>query len=169
MDLKYGYIFGTNKFFFQLSIIDVYDRQIVGYHLGLSATAKDACQVLTNSLKTRGLKPGMQLPVIRTDNGPQFTAKLFKKTCDELYIEHERIPVKSPNMNAYIESFHAILEDECYKRHEFSSFMEVYRIVSNYMDYYNNRRRHGSIGYMTPARFYQSITNGYITGCDLVA
>ena len=31
----------TKQFFFQLSVIDVFDR-IVDYHLGLSATAKDA-------------------------------------------------------------------------------------------------------------------------------
>jgi putative transposase len=84
----------------------------------------------------------MKLPVIRTDNGPQFISKLFKETCNSWNIEHERIPVKTPNMNAYIESFHAILEDEYYKRNEFADFAEVYQIVSEYIDYYNNRRRH---------------------------
>ncbi len=29
-------------------------------------------------------------------------------------------------MNAYIESSHSILEDECYKRNEFTDFAEVY-------------------------------------------
>jgi putative transposase len=81
MDLKYGYIMDTKQFFFQLSVIDVFDRSIVDYHLGLRATAKDAGRVLENALKNRGLKPGQKLPVIRTDNGPQFIAKNFKKTC----------------------------------------------------------------------------------------
>ena len=111
MDLKYGYIAGMDRFFFQLSLIDVYDRSVIDYHLGLSAKAKDACAVLINSLKKRGLKPGMELPVIRTDNGSQFTAKIFQETCWKWKLTHERIPVKTPNMNAYIESFHSILED----------------------------------------------------------
>jgi len=111
----------------------------------------------------------MNLPVIRTDNGPQFTAKIFNKTCDNWKLEHERIPVKSPNMNAYIESFPAILEDECYKRHEFNSFTEAYRIVSDYMDYYNNRRRHDSIGYMAPSEFYKLVMDKHIEGYDLAA
>jgi len=161
-DLKYGYIEGTKQFFFQLSIIDVFDRTIVGYHLGLTAKAKDACRVLETALKKRGFKPGMHLPVIRTDNGPQFTAKLFKKVCSKWQIEHERIPVKTPNMNAYIESFHAILEDDCYKRHEFLSFAQAYQVIAEYMDYYNNRRRHSSINYKAPNEFYRLLSEGRI-------
>jgi len=37
MDIKYGYIAGTKQFFFQLSLIDVMDREVISYHLGLSA------------------------------------------------------------------------------------------------------------------------------------
>ncbi|WP_127015886.1 integrase core domain-containing protein [Anoxybacter fermentans] len=51
-------------------------------------------------------------------------------------MEHQRIPVKTPNMNAHIESFHSILEEKCYSRNKFNSFMEVYDIVSDYMKYY---------------------------------
>lgn len=113
MDLKYGYINGTDQFFFQLSLIDVFDRTIIDYHMGLSCKALDACKVLKNAIRKRGLVSGMKMPLARTDNGPQFTAKIFSETCEKLNIEHERIPVKTPTMNAYIESFHAILEDEC--------------------------------------------------------
>ena len=160
MDLKYGYIAGTGRFFFQLSLIDVYDRTIIAYHIGLSATAKDAKRILKNALIKRELiGQKKEKPVIRTDNGPQFTANIFQDACEDLGVVHERIPVKSPSMNAYIESFHAILEDECYLRHEFKDFAEVYQVVSDYMDYYNNRRRHGSIKNMAPMKYYQAYLN----------
>ena len=169
MDLKYGYIDGLDRFFFQLSLIDVFDRMVVDYHLGLSAKAKDACAVLTRALQKRGLRPGMEMPVIRTDNGPQFTAKVFENSCDQFQLIHQRIPVKTPNMNAHIESFHAILEDECYRRNEFSSFLDVYRVVSEYMEYYNNRRRHGSLHYMAPSRYYQAVLGLEVAVQRLVA
>ncbi len=51
MDIKYGYIIDKKQFFFQLSVIDVFDRTIIDYHLGLSATAKDASRVLETALK----------------------------------------------------------------------------------------------------------------------
>lgn len=71
-----------------------------------------------------------------------------------LGITHERIPINTPNMNAYIESFHSILEDECYSRHEFETFAEAYEAISYYLYYYNHKRRHGSIDYMAPVAFY---------------
>ncbi len=162
MDLKYGYITGTDSFFFQLSLIDVYDRSVIDYHLGLSCKAKDAARILKNSLIKRGLGKGMNLPIIRTDNGPQFTSNLFKEAVEKIGITHERIPVRTPNMIAHIESFHSILESECYSRNEFNSFMEVYSIVSEYMKYYNERRRHGSIKYMAPNEFYKAFMNDNI-------
>ncbi|AGB41477.1 transposase [Halobacteroides halobius DSM 5150] len=157
MDLKYGYITGTDQFFFQLSVIDVFDRSIIDYHLGLSCKAEDACRVLKKALAKRELTKGMDLPVIRTDNGPQFTSKLFGSTCQSLGMKHQKIPVKTPNMNAHIESFHSILEDECYSRNEFQSYIEVYEIVSEYMRYYNNRRRHGSLNNQAPTQYYRAV------------
>ncbi len=71
-------------------------------------------------------------------------------------IRHEKIPVKTPNMIAHIESFHSILEKECYRRHEFESFREAYYIISQYMEFYNNRRRHSSLKYKSPKKFYQT-------------
>lgn len=158
IDLKYGYIKGIKQFFYQISIIDIFDRAIVESHIGLSAKAKDAARIVQIAFEKRGLKPG-QL-IIRSDNGPQFKAKAFTKALHELGIIHERIPINSPNLNAYIESFHSILEDECYSRHEFESFQDAYEVVNNYLEYYNNRRRHGSIGYQAPAIYYQKHQKG---------
>jgi len=157
MDVKYGYIHGTDQFFFQLSLLDVFDRNIIDYHLGLSCKAEDACRVVKNSLMKRKLTRGMKLPTIRTDNGPQFISNLFGDTCKSLGLEHQRIPVNTPNMNAHIEAFHFILSDECYKRYEFESYIEVYEIVSEYMNYYNNRRRHGSLDDTAPYIYYQNL------------
>ena len=152
IDLKYGYIHGTNQFFYQISIIDIFDRCIVGSHIGLSAKAKDAAKIVEIAAQQRNIDPG-QL-TLRSDNGPQFRAKEFTETLDRLGINHERIPINTPNLNAYIESFHSILEDECYSRHEFETFQDVYREVTAYLDYYNNRRRHGSLGYVPPMSYY---------------
>ena len=144
MDLKYGYITGDDRFFFILSIIDVYDRCIVGYHIGLNALALDALRTLKQAITLRGITNFDEL-ILRTDNGPQFTAHVFQDGCVELPVSHTRIPKNTPNMNAHIESFHSILESDCLSRQEFQSYAEAYRCVSEFMDYYNNRRRHGSL------------------------
>lgn len=169
MDMKYGYIQGTDEFFFQLSLLDVFDRCVIDYHLGLSCTAMDAVRVLRNSIKARGLTPGGPLPKVRTDNGPQLVAKKFEEACDELGLVHERIPTKTPNMNAHIEAFHSILEEECYSASEFGSYLEVYTTVPEYMEYYNKRRRHGSLGFKAPEVFHEEFMSNSATASPIVA
>ena len=76
-------------------------------------------------------------------------------------MEHQRIPVKTPNMNAHIESFHAILEDECYSRYESMNYQDAYRQVREYMRYYNERRRHGSLGDKPPRDYHIAIMSNH--------
>nr|WP_274377456.1 IS3 family transposase [Desulforamulus ferrireducens] len=154
-DLKYGFIAGEQRFFFVLSYIDVYDREIVGYHIGLRCEGKDAARTLQQALWKRKLLNNANKPVIRTDNGPQYTCYTFQEECKKLEIEHERIPCRTPNKNAHIEAFHSILEEECLGHHEFRTYAEAYRAVSEFMYHYNNKRIHSGVRYMTPTEFYE--------------
>lgn len=154
-DIKYGYIKGEDRFLFIFSIIDVYDRSIIDYHIGLQCTAKDAVQTLNRALFKRQQYENTEKPVIRTDNGPQFISNTFEKFCEDYKMEHERIPPKTPNMNAHIESFHRILEDDCMSRLEFDDYGDAYKEITGFMDFYNNRRIHSSILDLAPNEFYK--------------
>ncbi len=126
-DIKYGYIAGEDRFFFVQSVLDVYDRSVVDYHIGLSCTAEDAVASLKGALLRRQLYGRQAMPVIRSDNGPQFVSDVFQEACAQLGLEHERIPFKTPNMNAHIEAFHSILEGDClYSR----LIAEKYRVAA---------------------------------------
>ncbi|WP_420916835.1 DDE-type integrase/transposase/recombinase [Paenibacillus thiaminolyticus] len=72
IDIKYGYVIGRQRFFFVLSIIDVFDRVVVGQYRGPVCEAKHVVQTLCRALQER-LNPGDNLPTIRTDNGPQLS------------------------------------------------------------------------------------------------
>ncbi|EPY2286789.1 transposase [Clostridium sporogenes] len=134
-----------------INIIDVFDRSIVDYHMGFHWEAKDATALLMESLIRRSLfEECAKTPVIRTNNGPQFVNYKFKNCCEELGLEHEIIPVKTPNKNAHVESFYRILEDECFKSNEFHSYKDAYIIVNDFIHFHNNRRLHSSLRYMTP-------------------
>lgn len=157
VDLKYGYIRGEDKFFYVASFLDVYDRSIVSYHVGLTCTAKD----VSFALKEAHVKRGCPNVVIRTDNGPQFKGFVFDETCIELGLEHERIPCRTPNKIAHIESFHRIFEDECLSS-EFHNFAEAYSTVVAFMEFYNTTRLHSSIGYLAPLEFIEKRGTAYI-------
>lgn len=57
-------------------------------------------------------------------------------------------------MNAHIESFHRILQDDCLSRYDFSTYGEAYEAVTEFMIFYNERRMHSSIKDLAPLDFY---------------
>jgi putative transposase len=156
-DIKYGYVTGRERFFFVFSIIDVFDRVVVGQYRGHVCEAKHVVQTLVTALRQR-VGEGERYPIVRTDNGPQFVSILFGDTCESLDIVHERIPPRTPNMNAYIESFHSLLEDNLFSQAIFMTFEEAYAELDKYMDFYNHRRMHGSLKRMSPEKFSKWVT-----------
>jgi putative transposase len=164
IDIKYGYIAGEDRFFYLMSIIDVYDRVIVDYHIGLTCEGRHAAHIVERALRKRKLINNTAIrPVIRTDNGPQFISNIFETGCQTLSVEHERIPPKTPNLNAHIESFHSILERDCYAKNEFISYTDAHKTVTEFIDFYVNRYLHGSLNDMPPTEFHRMVVNKTVT------
>lgn len=143
-DIKYGYVAGENRFFYLMAFIDVFHREIVDYHIGLSCSAKDIVFTLENALEKRCSQDLGSL-VIRSDNGTQMTSHVFKRSVEKLGLGHEFIPPATPNKNAFIESFFSILDRELYRHRAFETYREAYRAVVEFIDFYNNKRLHGSL------------------------
>lgn len=154
MDTKYIYIAQTRQVAYLASIIDVFDRSIISCVLSLSPNTESAKEALLKALYSRKIKGKSEDLIVRTDNGSQFIAHDFEKLCISEKITHERIPAKSPNYNAHIESYHRYLQDECLAGKLFKSFEDAEKTIMNYVDGYNTKRIHSSIGYRTPDGFY---------------
>lgn len=164
-DIKYGYVAGEDRFFYMTSLLDVYDRSVVGCHIGLSCESKSILQLLDRSLKQRGANP--QGLVLRSDNGPQFKSKALRRGCQALGIEQEYIPPKTPNLNAHIESFHATLEQECLAENRFGSYYAAMMTVRSYLEFYNKRRLHSGCGFRPPMEYYQATQDGLLPRAQL--
>lgn len=154
IDIKHGYIQGLERSFYICEIIDVFDRNIIDYHIGYSCKANEVDFLLQRAVKSREEVVPKNL-WIRSDNGSQFTSKTFKNTCEKLGVNHERIPNATPNKNAHIESFHSILEREVLTYNYFENFQEVYEEIYDFINFYNNKRLHSSLNFNTPKEFYE--------------
>jgi putative transposase len=163
LDIKYGYVAGLRRHFFLASAIDVFDRAIVGHFRGKVCATTNITSMLQTALLKRNVFAESKPLVIRTDNGPQFISKAFHSFCEELNIDHERTPNHTPNKNAYIESFHSVLERECYGRHIFETYEQAYGTVDRYLRFYNQRRMHGSLKDLSPLDYLQKYQNGELT------
>lgn len=154
MDIKYAFVAGTRQTAYITSIIDVYDREIVAYSVDLSCTGEVAKKVLIEALYKRNIKGLDSGLVLRTDNGSQFISGTFEKACLSEKVFHERIPVRSPNYNAYIESYHRYLQDECLTGKIYMTLNHLVYDLDRYIYCYNHERIHSSIGYVPPHEYY---------------
>jgi len=132
----------------------------VAYHRGKACSTSDILQVVQKAILKRNIHEQAHKLVIRTDNGPQFISKAFYAYCEQADVEHERIPNRTPNKNAYIESFHSILEKECYLRNCFERYEEAFAEVDRFIRYYNNDRIHGSLKDWPPKEYLRLVTSG---------
>lgn len=161
-DIKYGYIHGENRFFYILAFIDIFHREIVDYHLGLSCKSGDLKFTLQNALAKKNISKEHNL-VIRSDNGTQMTSFMFQEYIQKLSIlEHEFIPPATPNKNAHVESFFSIVETEFLQTKYFSSYAQAYKEAVEFIRYYNNDRIHGSLYNKTPFEIAESYKKGEV-------
>ncbi|GAB4416691.1 MAG: IS3 family transposase [Bacteriovoracaceae bacterium] len=151
-DIKYGYIHGENRAFYFLAFIDVFTKEIMGYHIGTSCTALDLKLTLKTALNELSNEDIDQL-VIRSDNGPQMSSNQFKAYVDAMDITHEFTPIRCPNKNAYIESFFSIFETEFLQVRYFTNLKDVHTQVNDWIVWYNQKRLHGSLKYKSPQMF----------------
>ncbi len=89
-------------------------------------------------------------PTFISDNGPQFIAKEFKEFIRINGMDHVRISPYYPQSNGKIERWHQSLKRECIRPKCLLSLKDARRIVDNFVDYYNTKRLHSAIGYITP-------------------
>lgn len=61
--------------------------------------------------------------------------------------------VATPEENAYIEALHSNVQREVVERYEFESIYHAQMIFSRYYEWYNNHRKHGSLGRKSPEQY----------------
>lgn len=169
-DLKYGYIHGEGRYFFVLAFIDVFSKKVTGYYTGKTCKTGDLIMTLSLALKAEGITNENGLR-IRSDNGPQMSSNEFYFYLKRLEykLEHEFIPPRTRDRNAFIESFFSILENELLQHCYFENFAEAYDAVCQFIEFYNTRRIHGSIGFVSPKMYIEGMKSGHIDAVFLKA
>ncbi|WP_115640895.1 integrase core domain-containing protein [Clostridium putrefaciens] len=65
----------------------------------------------------------------------------------------------NPYYNAHIESFHSLLSKECITWNEIKNFTDGYRLIDEYIKFYNEERIHESLNYISPNQFIRESMN----------
>lgn len=147
-DIKYVWVPNERKNYYLLSLMDVYSRRILDWIFQSSVRKIDVIKMISRIDIAHGLK-GV---TVRNDNGSQFIANKVRHYLRTLDARQEFTHIATPEENSYIEAFHSIFEREVIQRFELASFYEAKLTISAYMNFYNNKRRHGSLGRITPMK-----------------
>ncbi len=128
--------------------MDLCSRKIIGYAYGTSMTAELAVEAIKNAcLNVRGTR-GI---ILHSDLGSQYTSQSFEKFLNSREIRHSFSQKGNPYDNACIESFHSVLKKEEIYLHTYQDSKEARRAIFEYIEgWYNRKRIHSAIGYMTP-------------------
>ena len=131
--------------------------------MALEVDTSFASQRATRVLEEIILRRGQPL-AIRCDNGPELTSRHFLAWCLERHIELVHIQPGKPAQNAYVESFHARLREECLRVNWFQNLFDARRKVATWRREYNEERPHSSLSYRTPAEFAAAMSCGQDAG-----
>ena len=129
-----------------LTLMDEYTRECLTIEVARKMNSRDVLRILARLFVRRGT-PGF----IRSDNGPEFTAKVVRSWLQRLDVQTLFIEPGSPWENGYIESFNGKLRDELLNREIFTSLWEAKVLVERWRREYNQVRPHSALGYRPPA------------------
>lgn len=150
MDIKYVYIQGEKRNALLLTVLDVYSRSIIGQILWWRIRKEHVIWLLHRTLQQHSTK-GITL---RNDNGSQFIAHAVRNYLKEKEVQQEFIHVATPEENCFIEAYHSILEKQLLQNTEFTDIEDAIAVFSRWRKFYNERRRHGSIGQRSPKQLW---------------
>jgi putative transposase len=134
-------------FLYLAVVLDAYSRRIVGWSMATTLATQLVLDALSMALVTRRPKGVIH----HSDQGSQYTSIEFGRRCRDAGVRPSMGSVGDAYDNAMCESFFATLECELLGRCRFKTQAEARSAVFAFIEgFYNPRRRHSSIGYLSP-------------------
>jgi putative transposase len=144
------YISTWAGFLFLAIVLDVWSRRIVGWAMATHLRTELVQDALDMAVARRGARGVIH----HSDHGCQYTSLAFGRRCELMGIQISMGSVGDAYDNAVAESFFGTLECELLDRYTFRTQADARQAVFRYIEgWYNPRRRHSSLDYLSPAKF----------------
>jgi transposase InsO family protein len=153
-DFTYLKVIGWGWYYLS-TILDDYSRYVVAWKLCTNMRAEDVTDTLELALSASGRESARvrHMPRLLSDNGSSYIAGDLGKWLHGKGIDHVRGAPNHPQTQGKIERWHQTLKNRILlENHYLPGALEA--AVSDFVEHYNHRRCHESIGNVTPADAY---------------
>jgi putative transposase len=150
----FTYLWTAQGWLYLAVVIDLYSRKVVGWSMSASMTSALVIDALTMALWRRG-KPTELLH--HSDQGSQYTSEDFQRLLAGHGIDCSMSRKGDCWDNAAMESFFSSLKTERTNRKNYATRDAARADAFDYIErFYNPRRRHSTLGYVSPDQFEQA-------------
>lgn len=146
-----SYIKVLKRFYFLITVLDGYSRKVMHHELREQMEEWDVQITIQRALEKNPDAKG----VVISDNGPQFISKDFNEFIRENELTHVTTSVYYPQSNGKLERFHGTIKREEIRANAYLDIEDARRRVERYIRYYNEKRLHSSIYYLTPEEVFE--------------
>jgi len=144
----FTYLKAANRWYYLCVIIDLFSRKVVAWHITPNPTVDLVLKTFKKAYSARKEPFGL---MFHSDRGSLYTAFAFRQLLDSLNVVQSFSKKGYPFDNAVCEAFFKYLKKEETNRKTFHNYEELRQSVFEYIKgYYNSRRPHSSLGYLTP-------------------
>jgi putative transposase len=145
------YVRSKEGFVYLAFILDACSRKVVGWSMATHLRTEIVVDALQMAIARRKPSPGL---VHHSDRGVQYTSLFFGKRLEDEGLLPSMGRVGSAYDNALAEAFVATLKTELLYRSSWPTREVVKTAIFEYIEgFYNTRRRHSALGYLSPAEF----------------
>ena len=129
-------------------LIDLYNREIIGYSAGKNKNAQLVSQAFARVPMNLN-----KIQIFHTDRGNEFKNQIIDDTLSAFRISRSLSMKGCPYDNAVAEATFKILKTEFVNSQVFENLDELKYQLSDYVNWFNNHRIHSSLGYLTPYEY----------------
>lgn len=144
------YIPMCKGFFYLVAVMDWYSRYVLSWELSNTLDASFCVSALNMSLQCKAPE------IFNTDQGAQFTGNEFTEKLKEKNIRISMDGRGRALDNIFIERLWWSLKYENIYTREYNDGISLHKGLTEYFRFYNDERRHSSLGKKTPAEMYFS-------------
>jgi putative transposase len=138
-----------SRFAYLALLMDLYSRRIVGWELDGHMTEALVLAALRGAIAARQPTPGL---IHHTDRGGQYAGAEYRQVLGRAQMRQSMSRPDNCYDNAFMESCFGTIKTEL-EMEVYANLRTAYEEIHDYLCYYDTKRRHSSLGYLTPCEF----------------